>query len=72
MKNTGNHLGHMWLVGGGVAAVLLFGLGAGWALALALLACSAMLGTVFWIGRSSARQVSPGPSRERIDMDSQP
>ncbi len=72
MGTTKNHLGHMWIIGGGVAAVLLFGLSAGWALALALLACSFMLGAVFWIGRSSARQVTRGPMRERIEADAKP
>lgn len=68
MNKTGNHLGHMWLIGGGVAAVLLFGLSAGWALGLALVACAAMLGVVFWVGRSSAQQIKAGTQPDKRDV----
>lgn len=49
---------HMWLLAAGAVAALLLGWGLGLALALAVVGCGAMLATVFWIGRSSARQIS--------------
>lgn len=49
---------HMWLLIAAVALALLFGWGLGWALALAVIGCGAMLAAVFWIGRSSVRDVS--------------
>lgn len=49
---------HMWVLAGGAVAALLLGWGLGWALALAVVGCGAMLAAVFWIGRSSAQQIS--------------
>ncbi len=49
---------HMWLLVAAVAVALLFGWSLGWALALAVIACGVMLAAVFWIGRSSAQEIS--------------
>lgn len=49
---------HMWLLVAAVVLALLFGWGLGWALALGVIGCGAMLAAVFWIGRSSIQHVS--------------
>lgn len=49
---------HMSLLVAAVAVALLLGWGLGWALGLAVIGCGAMLAAVFWIGRSSAQQIS--------------
>lgn len=46
----------MGLLVAAVALALLFGWGLGWALALAVIGCGAMLAAVFWIGRSSVQE----------------
>lgn len=58
----------MWSLVVGVALTLLFGWGLGWALALAVIGCGAMLTAVFWIGRSSVQQgAAPVAARDDID-----
>lgn len=64
MKSKAGHQLHMWLIGAAVASLLL-GVSYGWALALALVACGTMVAVVFWIGRSSVRQISAAP----VDQD---
>ncbi len=58
---------HMWLIGAGVLLALVLGWGIGWALALAAIGCGAMLAAVFWIGRSTARQVSAASTDQNSD-----
>ena len=52
---------HMWLLVAAATAALILGWGLGWALALALIGCGAMVAAVFWLGRSSAEQVTDRP-----------
>lgn len=59
---------HMGLLATGALAALLLGWGLGWAVALAVLGCGAMLAAVFWIGRSSAQPTSiqaPDPTKAK-------
>jgi len=70
MKHTEGDQSHMWLIGGAVVAALLLGWGVGWALAIALVACGAMFAAVFWIGRSTARQVSTAPADQEQGLGS--
>ena len=61
----GAHGWHMGLLAAGVVAALLLGIGVGWALAIAVLGCAAMIAGVFWIGRSSVPHHRVESSRTR-------
>ncbi|MDW3178644.1 MAG: hypothetical protein R8J94_14735 [Acidimicrobiia bacterium] len=58
---------HTLLPAAAVAMALLFGWAQSWALALALLGCGVMLGTVFWLGRSAAHHV-PDRAADRDEL----
>ena len=68
MRRIGGHQLHLWLIAAGVVLAILLGSSLGWALALASVACGAMLVIVFLIGRSSAKQL-PSPQQARDSSD---
>ena len=53
MNHGGSHQGHMWLIGAVALVVLLAGYGIGSALAVAVIACAVMLGSIIWYVRRS-------------------
>lgn len=49
MNHSRLHTGHMWLIAGAAAAAILLGYGIGWAIAIALIGCGAMLVALVWL-----------------------
>ncbi len=71
MNHAASHQGHMWLIGGATVVALLLGWSVGFALAFLLVACGAMLGAIFWIGRTSAQEQRIRISDHRDDVPHQ-
>lgn len=65
MNHQGSHKGHMWLIGAVAAGALLFGYGVGSALALAVIACAVMLGSIVWFVSRTEQQPQP----DQVDRD---
>ena len=53
MNHEGSHQGHMWLIGAVALVALLAGYGLASALAVAVVACAVMLGSIIWYMRRS-------------------
>jgi len=63
MNHTKGHGSHMWVVGAIGAGALLMGSGLSAAIAVALIACAAMLGAIFWLMRRPQVTPQTEPSR---------
>lgn len=64
MNHGGNHQGHMWLIGAIAVGALLLGYGIGSALAVAVIACGVMLGSIVWFMRRTQQ-----PQPEKVHRD---
>ena len=69
MNHRGSNQSHMWLIGAVALGALLLGYGVGSALAVALIACAVMLGSIVWFVR---RAEQPARSQQAHRDDLQP
>ena len=59
MNHQGSHHGHMWLIGAIAVGAVLLGYGIGSAVAVAVIACAVMLGSIVWFLRRTEKQLQP-------------
>lgn len=63
MNNSHIHSGHMWLIAGAAVAVALLGYGIGWAIAISIIGCAAMIVALLWLVKTDRGH----PSRAGVD-----